>query len=759
MSTPSPTPPPAAAGAAPPASAAPQATAPPADPNVVNIEVNGVPLKARKGQMLIEVTDQADIYVPRFCYHRKLTIAANCRMCLVEVEKAPKPLPACATPVAEGMKVFTRSKRAISAQKATMEFLLINHPLDCPICDQGGECELQDLAMGFGRGVSRYTERKRIVKDKNLGSLVSTDMTRCIHCTRCVRFGAEIAGIQELGTTGRSDKMEIGTYIEKSVDHELSGNIIDLCPVGALNSKPFRYRGRGWEMTQHPLISPHDGVGTQIFGHVLRGRLMRVVPRPCEEINETWIADRDRFSYEGIYSDDRLQTPQVRDSDGSWREVPWEIALASAAELLRRAGSQLGVLAHASSTLEELYLTARLAEGLGSANLDHRLRQRDFRDQAADARAPGLGVAIAEIEQLDSLLIVGSNLRREVPILAHRVRKAALRGARVSFINPAQFEYLFPLSHYAVAAGEQQIATLAAVLRAALGGASAPPEAAALLAARKLSDVAIAPAHQTMAEALKATRALIWLGALAIRSATYAELRVLARALAQVTGARLGELAEGGNAAGAYLAGVVPHRGIAGAARATSGRDARQMLEHTQVGYLLLNTEPWADAVLPAALSTLAASEAVVAITPYASEQMRRVARVLLPAGTFAETSGTYVSLEGRWQTHAGAARPLGECRPGWKILRVLGNQLDLPQFEYQTCEQVRDELAARIEAAGAAAPTGTASAGALAPSDARAEPVLDLPMYQIDAIVRRAYALQRTRDGRASLQRYGSGG
>src|SRR5579863_3019407 len=356
----------------------------------VNIEVNGVAMKARKGEMIIRVTDAHHAYVPRFCYHDKLAIAANCRMCLVEVEKAPKPLPACATPVAEGMKIFTHSPKAIGAQRAVMEFLLINHPLDCPICDQGGECELQDLALGFGRDISRFVERKRVVKDKNLGPLVSTDMTRCIHCTRCVRFGQDIAGIQELGATGRGENMEIGTYIERSVDHELSGNIIDLCPVGALNSKPFRYRGRGWEMTQFPLVSPHDGMGTQLFGHVLRGRLMRVVPRACEEINETWIADRDRFSYEGIYSDDRVLAPQIRQADGTWREVPWDQALEAAAGLLKAAAAQpegLGLLSHPSSTLEEHYLLARLAEGLGSAHIDHRLRQRDFRHQAADERS------------------------------------------------------------------------------------------------------------------------------------------------------------------------------------------------------------------------------------------------------------------------------------------------------------------------------------------------------------------------------------
>ncbi|MGH8205835.1 MAG: NADH-quinone oxidoreductase subunit NuoG, partial [Steroidobacteraceae bacterium] len=418
---------------------------------LVNIEVNGVPMKARKGEVIIRATDREGVYIPRFCYHDKLPIAANCRMCLVEVEKAPKPLPACATPVAEGMKIFTASAKATGAQRATMEFLLINHPLDCPICDQGGECELQDLAVGFGRDVSRFVERKRVVKDKNLGALVSSDMTRCIHCTRCVRFGQDVAGIQELGATGRGEHMEIGTYIERSVDHELSGNIIDLCPVGALNSKPFRYRARGWEMTQAPLISPHDGVGTQLYGHVLRGRLMRVVPRPCDDINETWIADRDRYSYEGIYSDDRLLVPKVRQADGSWLEVEWDAALRAAADGLKQAGRELGVLAHASSTLEELYLAARLGEGLGSANMDHRLRQCDFRGQGLDTRAPALGLPIADIDRLDALLIVGANLRHEVPIIAHRVRKAALRGAQISFLAPARFEYLFPVAHHCVA--------------------------------------------------------------------------------------------------------------------------------------------------------------------------------------------------------------------------------------------------------------------------------------------------------------------
>jgi NADH-quinone oxidoreductase subunit G len=716
----------------------------------VNIEVNGVPMKARKGENIIRATDREGVYVPRFCYHDKLPVAANCRMCLVEVEKAPKPLPACATPVAEGMKIFTHSVKAIGAQRSVMEFLLINHPLDCPICDQGGECELQDLAVGFGRDISRFVERKRSVKDKNLGPLVSTDMTRCIHCTRCVRFGQDIAGIQEMGATGRGENMEIGTFIEHSVDHELSGNIIDLCPVGALNSKPFRYRGRGWEMTQYPLISPHDGVGTQIYGHVLRGRLMRVVPRPCEDINETWIADRDRFSYEGVYSEDRLLAPQLRQPGGAWREVEWDVALNAAAQGLRVAAGEpggLGLLAHPSSTLEELYLLARLADGLGSASIDHRLRQRDFRDQGADAATPGVGLAIADIDKLDALLVIGSNLRHEVPILAHRVRKASLRGARISFINPVDFDYFFTVAHRLLSAPASQVADLAAVLLAALDGAAAAPELAALLAGVQPTDE-----HRAIAATLKSgERRAIWLGALASRGSRYSELRALARALAAATGASLGELAEGGNAAGAYLAGAIPHRGPGGAARATAGRSARQMLEQTLPGYLLLNTEPWADAMMPGALETIARAGCVVAVGAYANEDMKRAAHVLLPAGTFAESSGTYVNLEGRWQSQEGAARPLGASRPAWKILRVLGNLLELADFDYQSSEAVRDELKARLQAAPQPL-FRAATALQLAATDA----VTDLPMYQIDPVLRRAAPLQRTRDGRASAQLYG---
>ena len=720
----------------------------------VNVEINGVAVKAPKNEMIIRVTDAHGAYVPRFCYHDKLPIAANCRMCLVEVEKAPKPLPACATPVAEGMKIFTKSPKAIAAQKATMEFLLINHPLDCPICDQGGECELQDLAVGFGRDLSRYGETKRVVKDLSLGPLVSTDMTRCIHCTRCVRFGQDIAGIQELGTTGRGEHMQIGTFIQKSVDHELSGNIIDLCPVGALNSKPFRFSARAWEMTQHPLVSPHDGFGTRLYGHVLRGKLMRVVPQPCEDLNETWIADRDRFGYEGLYSNERLTAPRVRQSDGSLRETDWDTALAAMAQGLQLQAkakvASVGLLAHPSNTLEEHYLLARIAAGLGTGNIDHRLRQRDFRDQAGDALAPALGVDLAQVDAHNAIFIIGSNLRAELPMLAHRVRKAALRGARITLLNPAAFDYLFPVAKAIVARPGSLVAELAGVVAAALeaGGKSA---SASVSVSGLLNGVKATAAQQQIAATLQEGQRSIWLGALALRHSASADLRALARELARVTGAALGELAEGANSAGAYLAGCVPHREAAGAVRAAAGLNARQMLEQPLAAYLLVGTEPWADSLQPQALATLKRAGFVGAISSYVSEQMLEVAHVLLPAGGFAEGSGTYVNLEGRWQSFAGAALPPGAARPAWKILRVLGNLLNIADFDYQSSEQVRDELRALVERS----PSQAFNASYTATRPSQVEALRDVPMYQLDPMLRRAPSLQLTRAGQAAGAEY----
>jgi NADH-quinone oxidoreductase subunit G len=726
--------------------------------DLVNIEVDGVPVQARKGAMLIQATDAQGVYVPRFCYHEKLSIAANCRMCLVEVEKAPKPMPACATPVAEGMKVFTKSPKAISAQKATMEFLLINHPLDCPICDQGGECELQDLAVGFGRDVSRYTERKRVFKDENLGPLVSTDMTRCIHCTRCVRFGQEIAGVQALGTIGRGEQTMISTYIEQSIDHELSANIIDLCPVGALNNKPYRYRARAWEMTQYPLVSPHDCVGTNLNGHVLRGRLMRVVPRANDAINETWIADRDRFSYEGFYAPDRAQKPQIKEA-GTWREVDWETALEFAAKNLQRVAreggaGQLGFLASPISTLEELALTAKIARGLGTSNIDHRLRRVDFRDQANDPAAPLLGCSLVELEHASGVLVIGSNVRKEVPLVAHRIRQGVVRhGARVAFINPETYDVKFPVTASLTSNGLGIAQHVAAVLVATLRMQDKPVPTHL---SATLEGIAPTESHEAVARLLvEGEQRVILLGALAQRHVAYAAIRALALALAAATGAELGYLPEGGNAVGAALAGVTPHRAVGGRPVTAPGLASGDMLAARLKAYVLVGGIEMADLAPGNSIEpALRGAECVIAITPYASEETLANATVILPSAVFAETSGTWVNVEGRWQSVAGAARPPGESRPGWKILRVLGNLLNLPGFEYVSSEEVRDELQHELaQFAGGVADTAPFAPGRLAALDA----TRDVGIYAVDAIVRRSVPLQQTLDGQAWPQQGGA--
>jgi len=674
--------------------------------DVVNIEVDGKPVEAKRGQMVIEVTDAVGAYVPRFCYHEKLSIAANCRMCLVEVEKAPKPLPACATPVNEGMKVFTKSPKAIAAQKATMEFLLINHPLDCPICDQGGECELQDLAMGYGRDVSRYNDGKRVVKDKDIGPLVSTDMTRCIHCTRCVRFGEEVTGRPQLGTTERGENMKIGTYIEQSVDHELSANIIDLCPVGALNNKPYRYSARAWEMVQRATVSPHDCVGSNMYAHVLRGTIKRVVPRENESINETWLADRDRFSYEAIYSSDRLQTPMVKES-GEWRELDWEEALGIAAQRLGDAESEkVGVLASPSSTVEEGHLLARIVEHLGTSNIDHRIERRDFSDQDNDPAFPWLGCDIADIENHDAIFVIGSNLRQEAPIIAHRVRKAAQAGASVSFASGEKQEYFFDVDTYLSGAG-----------------------LAELLSGDGVKDVA--------ASLKKADNALVLLGNVAGRHEAFATVRALAADIAEATGAKLGTLSPGANSAGLSLAGVLPD--------VESGLHAGTMLEESLDAVVLLNIEPDADVFsVSGVVEKLGKQEFVVALTAFDSDSLRDVADLLLPVGTFAETSGTYVNVAGTWQSFAGVANPVGQSRPAWKVLRVLGNLIEVPDFEYVTSEDVLDELTAKLGAISPASYSGSTRPAKLNGEDAP-EAEIDVPIYSVDGLVRRATALQMT--------------
>lgn len=712
---------------------------------LVNIEIDGKSVKARKGEMIIQVADREGAYIPRFCYHEKLSVAANCRMCLVEQEKVGKPVPACATPVTEGMKVFTRSVRAIAAQRATMEFLLINHPLDCPICDQGGECELQDLAMGYGRDISRYTEQKRVVKDEDIGPLVSTDMTRCIHCTRCVRFGQEIAGIQEMGGTGRGEHLRIGTYIGRAVKHELSGNIIDLCPVGALNSKPFRNRGRGWEMTQVEQVAPHDCLGSNVYAHVLRGRFMRAVPKVNEAINEAWLSDRDRFSYAGIDSEDRLLRPMVKRS-GKWEDTDWETALEIAVNSLRetlgKSGDAIGMLASPSATAEEFYLLQKFARGLGVPNLDSRLRQSDFRDDVADPLFPWLGQDVQALEGLEATLVIGSNPRKEVPLLAHRLRKASLKGGALMFLNPRRFELLFPVAAYALASTQELPAALAAVLKAV--GQPIPSHLKEFVAAQKPDTEQTKIAGQLR----KGGRKAILLGHLALRHPAYADLRALAAALAEATGAKLGYLSEGANSAGAWLAGAVPHRGPGGRPIEKLGRNTRAMLEVPRSAYVLLGTEPELDCWDGAqALKALKDAKHVVAITSYVSDAMRQYASVLLPAAAFGETSGSFVNAEGRWQSFTGAVKPLGEARPAWKILRVLGNLFELPGFEHVSSEEVLKELKSQV---GEIHPDNGYAGNRVVvavPATKGFRRAAEMPLYAVDALVRRAAPLQQTVD------------
>ena len=724
---------------------------------MVNIEIDGKQIQAKDGAMIIEAADDVGIAIPRFCYHKKLSVAASCRMCLVEVEKAGKPLPACATPITEGMKVFTHSAKAIDAQKGVMEFLLINHPLDCPICDQAGECDLQDLAMGYGSSHSQYAEEKRVVKNKDMGPLVATDMTRCIHCTRCVRFGQEIAGIRELGATGRGEHMQIGTYVEKAVTSEMSGNIIDLCPVGALTSKPFRFNARSWEMNKQSSIAPHDCVGSNIKVESLRGEVRRVVPEENEIINETWISDRDRFSYEGLNSSDRLSLPMIK-RDGEWQEVDWPTALdftvAGLKSLLEKHGAgQLGALTSPSATIEEMYLLQKLVRGLGSSNIDHRLRQLDFSDQDYMPAFPSLGCSIQELEQLDAVLLVGSNTRMEQPIIAHRLRKAALKGANVMFVNPVDYDFNFPVYAKEIAASAAMEQTLAGIAKALIeSGATAPQGLSGLVA-----NVSISDTQRQMADALKASaKANVIVGSYGMSHPAASTLRALASAIAEMSESTIGYLTDGANSAGAYIAGALPHCAVAGKG-VTYGLNAQNMWDEKLGGYVLMGIEPESDCAHPgAAQAALNNAEFVVAMNAYKSDAMLGYADVLLPVSPYTETSGTYVNVEGNWQSFAGSVKPLAETRPAWKVLRVLGNLFKLDSFEYLSSEEIRDELKDMAEGFVTGALEWQCPEKLNSVNSAQVR-VADVPVYAVDAIVRHAEALQQTTHAAPAMARINS--
>ena len=705
---------------------------------MATIEINGKKIEAEAGSMLIKAADEAGIYIPRFCYHEKLSIAANCRMCLVEVEGAPKPLPACATPITDGMKVETRSELARDAQKSTMEFLLINHPLDCPICDQGGECELQDLAVGYGKDISRFSEGKRVVLDKNLGPLISTDMTRCIQCTRCVRFGQEIGGIMELGMVNRGEHSEIMTFMGQAVCSEMSGNVIDLCPVGALTSKPFRFRARSWEMQNHDGIAVHDTVGSNIHIETLRGDVLRVLPRENEAINEGWISDRDRFSYTANDSEQRLTTPMLK-INGQWKETDWQTALENVSSKIKTIvdeyGSDgIGALASPTSTLEEFTLLAKIMRGLGSENMDYRMRQQDFRADGAMA-APLLGDSIASLDNTDLVLLIGSNIRKEQPSLATRLRKSVRDGNRVMAINAADYDFAFPVEKNIVAPPAQLVEIIARL-------AEVIATKKAIEINRAIKDLAAAcevnKDIELLADALieSGSAAQIIVGTMAQMDPNYSLLVSLASTIGKLIGAKDGRLEEG-NAVAAWQASFLPF------SNAKPGRNAAHMLSQPLKACLLFNIEPTQDCIAGnQALSALRDAGMVISVSNFRSSEIEEIAHVMLPLATTAETDGSHVNCEGKIQSWTAAIQPAGQSRPGWKILRVLGNYLALDGFDYMNAETISAETESLKNREG--------SAEIFTPADSeqnKLERITHLPIYRTDGVTRHARPLQQTLD------------
>jgi NADH-quinone oxidoreductase subunit G len=714
---------------------------------MVEITIDGIKVEAPEGSMVIQAAHKLGVYVPHFCYHKKLSVAANCRMCLVDVEKAPKALPACATPVTNGMVVHTRSEKAIAAQKSVMEFLLINHPLDCPVCDQGGECQLQDLAVGYGASASRYREEKRVVAAKEMGPLISTEgMQRCIHCTRCVRFGQEIGGIMEIGMVNRGEHSEITTFVGQAVESELSGNMIDICPVGALLSKPFKFTARTWEMARRRSVSPHDSLGANLVVQAKLDRVLRVVPFENDDVNECWISDRDRFSYEGLYTEDRLAHPMVKGEDGQWREASWTDALQVVVHGFNTVreqfgAEQIGGIGSHTATTEELALLAKLMRALGSENVDFRLRNIDPAFDEAVAGVPWLGMPINEFAQLDRVLVVGSFLRKDHPLMAQRLRQAAKHGTQISFIDSAADDPLFPVTARMTVAPSAMPNALAEVMVAlAKSTEQAVPDAFTGV------EPSVA-AEQIAASLLSGERVAVLMGNMAVASNQAALISANASALAQAAKAKFGFLTPGANTVGGYLAGATPGRG---------GQTAEQMLAQPLKAYLVLHAEPTLDSDNGArALEALKSAGFAVALTPFRSAA-QDWADVMLPISPFTETSGTFVNAEGRIQSFKGVAAPFADTRPAWKVLRVLGNLFELQGFDYETSEAVRDTVMAggldgRLSNEIKAQPGLASRSGGL-------ERVTDVPIYRSDALVRRSAPLQETADSQPPKARMAAG-
>jgi NADH-quinone oxidoreductase subunit G len=731
-------------------------SAQPVNPNLppdhVTVEIDGKPLAVPKGTMIIVAADKAGVAIPRFCYHDKLTIAANCRMCMVEVEMGgkpmPKPQPACATPVADGMKVMTQSARALSAQRNVMEFLLINHPLDCPICDQGGECELQDLSLGYGRSVSRFVERKRVIPDEDLGPLVETEMTRCIQCTRCVRFMAEVAGTYELGGMERGENLQIGTYVGKPLMSELSGNVIDICPVGALTNKPFRFRARAWELLARESIGYHDALGSNLWLHTRRGEALRAVPRDNEAINECWLADRDRYSCDGLTAADRAKKPMVK-RNGSWVETDWNEAIRAASESLKRASAgEIGALLHPATSNEEGHLVAKLVRSLRSEHIDHRLRQLDFADGSV---ATPFEMPVANIEMAGVIVLVGCNPRHEMPLLGTRIRKAAKRGAKVYAINPVDFDFAFdfPLTGKRIVAPSAMAGALLSLAKAANDVGHLPDSHGLASAISGLkADDASAALIKTMGDA---SASVVIFGESAAQHPKSSWLRAAARFVAKATGSAYNEIPAGANALGLAQVGAVPGNG---------GLDAREMLRAPRKAYVLYGCEPpedFGDGAL--VLEALSQAESVIAFSAYASDALKRVASVILPIGLVPEIDATLVNVDGLSQTVAPGAKPPGEARQGWRVLRALGAALSVPGFDFTTIDEVRAQIASATSEVSSGK-TGTTSAsttwqstGAMNASGAQSlERIATTAIYRADAVLRHTPALQAHPSTRGAL-------
>ena len=692
---------------------------------MVELTIDGKPVSVPEGSMVMHAAQELGVYVPHFCYHKKLSIAASCRMCLVEVEKAPKALPACATPVTQGMVVHTCSAKAVAAQKAVMEFLLINHPLDCPICDQGGECQLQDLSVGYGQSESRYQEEKRVVFHKDVGPLISAEeMARCIHCTRCVRFGQEVGGIMELGMVGRGEHAEITTFVGHSINSELSGNMIDVCPVGALTSKPFRYTARTWELARRRSVSPHDSVGSNLVVQVKGDNVMRVVPFENEEVNECWITDKDRWSYEGLNSEDRLQTPMIKGDDNVWREASWNDALTAAAQALGRINEtqgigQIGALATEYSTVEELALLGRLVRGLGSEHIDFRLRQNDAGFETALNGVPWLGMPIAELNNLDRVLVVGSALRKDHPLFAQRLRQAAKHGTQIVLIDSFGDNPLFPVAARITVAPSQLAATLAQLGRALVAQEGAQADA---------TD----PVQKAASILASGSNSAVLLGNTAVSAPDASNIAAYAQAVANGINGKLGFLTAGANTVGGYLAGAVAKE---------NGMNLPKMLQNPLKAFIVLHAEPKLDCDNGVKAQEMLANAFSIALTPFKSAA-QDWARIMLPVAPFTETSGTFVNAEGRAQSFKGVVAGKGQSRPGWKVLRVLGNILKLSDFEDETSETIRDAVL-QNGYIGRLNNKVVAEAKAPAVAPLGLERVADVPVYRTDAMVRRAESLQ----------------